>query len=424
MATGKHSKPSQKELAKQARRQEREAEKARKAAAKQQAGQQSAGAQQHAQRVQPAGDRMHAQMQAASRVQAASQAQVPLRPKKRSKAPLIAVVVIIIVAAALAAAFFILGPAGNDVRGDVREGEQVTVTVEAGSSTSGIGALLAENGVIASSNEFVARVSDLGKDGSLQAGTYQFTGGQDLDQIIEALANGQTAGLTIPEGYTLKQIAQRVGEATDIDADEFYKLAHTGSADYIADYPFLKECYKGSMEGFLFPATYELSSDITADSLIRQMLDTCADKLASIDMTYAKSKNLTTYDIVTLASIVEKESRMTTDKAGIASVFYNRLKQGITLGSDVTTYYAVGKELTEDLTKADLASDSPYNTRNPKNYGLPPGAICNPGMAALEAAAHPDEEEYLYFFWSASQSKTMFFKTQAEFSAAWKKYGE
>ena len=154
------------------------------------------------------------------------------------------------------------------------------------------------------------------------------------------------------------------------------------------------------------------------------MLDNFSAQIAGVDMSYASSKNLTTEDVVILASMIEKESREDADKANIASVFYNRLRTGMNLGSDVTTYYAVGKDLTEDLTVSDLNSDSPYNTRNPQHRGLPAGPICSPGLASLNAAAHPSETDYLYFFYSLSEDKTMFFKDQASFDAAWSKYGQ
>lgn len=341
--------------------------------------------------------------------------------KKRSKLPLVIGIVIV----AVLAVGIVMGLRACDrgVTGEVREGEQIVVEIPQGSSTESIGILLVENGVIGSSNDFVSKVKELGAASSLQAGTYEFTGGDDIGQIVEAIASGRTAGLTIPEGFTLKQIAERVDEETDIPYDEFYQLVKTGAGSYVDDYPFLSSAYKGSMEGFLFPATYELGANPTADGLVRQMLDKFEQEMASVDLSYAKGKNLTEYDVVTLASMIEKESRTSSDKADISAVFYNRLHEKMSLGSDVTTYYAVGKDLTEELTKEDLASDSPYNTRNPHHRGLPAGPICSPGIDALKAAAQPSQAGYLYFFWSASQGQTMFFDTLDEFNAAWEKYG-
>ena len=352
------------------------------------------------------------------------------RVKKRSKAPLVVVLVLALAVAGVSGGMAVKSylaerNAYQGITGEVLEGQSVLFEVASGTSSTEIAENLVTSGVIGASADFVERVAELGYEGALMAGTYELVGGSDIDDIIEAFVNGDTATFTIPEGYTLADIAEVVGEQTPVDADEFYELASTGAADYVESYPFLENAYEGTMEGFLFPATYEISVDMTADELIRDMLDTCQATLASLDMDYAESKNLDYYDIVTLASIVQKESQGTDDMASISSVFYNRLKAGMNLGSDVTTYYAVGKDLTEELTASDLASDSPYNTRNASNTGLPAGPICSPGLDALEAAAHPDETDYYYyFFWSSSQDTTMFFESADEFNEAWAEYGQ
>lgn len=335
------------------------------------------------------------------------------------------VIVVALVAAGLGArAFYIEENTYHGITGEVDEGELLTVTVESGATTIDIAEMLVNEGVVGSSEDFVNQVSEAGRDGELQAGTYEFTGGQDIGEIIDALASGQTASFTIPEGYTLEQIAERVGEETGVSEEEFYELASTGAEDYVDEYPFLEGAYEGTMEGFLFPSTYAIEEDMTADGLVREMLDLCQSELDGLDMGYAEKQGLDYYDVVTLASMIEKESRSSDDKADISSVFYNRLEKGMNLGSDVTTYYAVGKDLTEELTKSDLASDSPYNTRNEDVKGLPAGPICSPGTEALEAAAQPSDTDYLYFFWSSSKEKTMFFESDAKFDAAWEKYGE
>lgn len=352
----------------------------------------------------------------------------PKKKRGRSGARIAAVIAIVIVAVAACAfaaySHIIDLTTYTGTFCEVDEGAEVTFTVESGETTTQIAEALVDSRVIGSSAEFVERVAELGYDGDLMAGTYALVGGEDLDVIINALATGATASFTIPEGFTLEQIASRVANQTDIDKATFTELVTTGASQYADDYPFLEDCYEGSMEGFLFPSTYAISEDMTADSLVREMLDLCASKLDGIDMTAAEKAGLSTYDVVTLASIVQKESGGTGDMADIASVFMNRLDANMNLGSDVTTYYAVGKDLTEELTASDLASDSPYNTRNENVKGLPPGAICSPGLDALRAAANPSETGYYYFFWSESEGETMFFEDGESFSAAWAKYGE
>ncbi len=344
------------------------------------------------------------------------------RKYRRLKTPVIIAIIAVCAVALIAGGCFFFGQ--GSPKGNVKQGEQITVAVPAGTPTSRIAELLVENGVIYSADQFSKRVDDLGQTSRLQSGTYIFTGGDDLDTIIRMMTNGETGyALTIPEGYTLKQIAAAVEKTCGIKADEFYALTQKASS-YANDYPFLQGVYNDSMEGFLYPDTYRVDVDASADEVIRKMLDQFAVQIDTVDMSYAASKNLSLYDVVTLASMVEKEHRAQDDKAQIAAVFYNRLHEGIVLGSDVTTYYAVGKDLTEELTLEDLASDSPYNTRNPQHYGLPAGPICNPSISSINAAANPAQVDYLYFFYSNSQNKTMFFTNDADFNAAWAQYGD
>lgn len=341
--------------------------------------------------------------------------------KPRTKQGHIGVIVIAIVVVAVLVVAFKVFPSIGERSADVLEGQQITVEIPEGSTTSQIAKILKQDGVIATEGDFIGSVKQKGVADQLKAGTYRFTGGQDTGSIVDAMVEGN-AGYTllIPEGYTVKKIANAVQDSCSIKAEDFYNLAMK-AGDYVADYPFLSDAYNGSMEGFLFPDIYTVPYGATADEVIRMMLDNYTAQIASVDMSYASSKNLTAYDVLTLASMVEKESRDDSDKAKIASVFYNRLHEGMNLGSDVTTYYAVGKELTEDLTKEDLNSDSPYNTRNPNHKGLPAGPICSPGLASLNAAAHPEETDNLYFFYSSKKDKTMFYKDHASFNKAWAK---
>lgn len=343
------------------------------------------------------------------------------RGKSRKRTLVIAVVAIVIIAIIGFVAYQNLF---GDKTGQVKQGAEIEVVIPAGSSTDKIAAILVDDGVISSANAFTSRVKQLNQASSLQSGSYVMIGGDDIDNIIKMLANGQTGRqLVIPEGYNLRQIASKVEATCGIDADEFYAQTQKAS-DYVTDYPFLEGVYNNSMEGFLYPDTYRIDPSATSDDIIRMMLDQFAEQIATVDMSYAASKNLTLYDVVTLASMVEKEYQAEDDKAPIAAVFYNRLQKGMTLGSDVTTYYAVGKDMTEELTFEDLASDSPYNTRNPNHYGLPAGPICNPSVATIRAAANPAQVDYLYFFFSNKEGKTMFFVNDADFNAAWAQYGD
>lgn len=339
--------------------------------------------------------------------------------KKRKKGPIIAIVIIV----ALVIGFIGCQVIGGKT-GAVKQGQEIAVTIPAGSSTDKIADILVDDGVIRSANEFKTRVQELGQASSLQSGSYIMTGGDSIDNIIQMLVSGQTGRqLVIPEGYNIRQIAQKVEETCGISADEFYAQTQKAN-EYVDEYPFLEGVYNDSMEGFLYPDTYRIDAQATSDTIIRMMLDRFAEQIQTVNLAYAESKNLSLYDVVTLASIVEKEYSAESDKPLIAAVFYNRLHQGITLGSDVTTYYAVGKDMTEELTMSDLASDSPYNTRNPSHYGLPAGPICNPSAATIQATANPAEVDYIYFFFSNKEGKTMFFANDADFNAAWAQYGD
>ena len=326
------------------------------------------------------------------------------------------VAAVVLVAVLAVAAVIIFKPFG----GEVLQGQKIEVTVPEGAGAKQIGQILEDAKVISSASAFSSAVAAAGADGDLRPGTYTFTGGASTDEIIAALeAGGKTgATLSVPEGLTARQIAERVADATDVSADAFY--AQTKKAgEYAADYSFTSGAYDGSLEGYLFPKTYTVPDGSTADDIVRMMLDQYRSEFSAVDMTYAKSKNLDAHDVLVLASIVEKESRAQGDMADIAAVFYNRLHAGMALGSDVTTYYAVGKDLTEDLTTEDLASTSPYNTRNPQSRGLPPGPICNPSLAALQAAANPSQASYLYFFYSTKDDRVKFFDDDASFNEAW-----
>ncbi len=333
-----------------------------------------------------------------------------------------------IIIIALLVIIFIVGGiyfcAFSEDSGDVATGEEITVVIDEGSTAQDIADLLKEDGVIDSSSSFLQHLNARNQADALQAGTYILTGGDDFDSIIDTLVSGKTGyyDLTIPEGYTREATADLIDASTSITSDEFLKASEDASV-YVDDYSFLKEVGNGDLEGFLFPDTYHISEGADAEDLVRQMLNNFSGKLNKLDLTGAEDHGLSFYETVVLASIVEKEYDAPKDLKKIASVFYNRLDAGMALGSDVTTYYAVGKELTEDLTQEDLDSKSPYNTRNPNNVGLPPGPICSPSFAALKATAKPADTKYLYFFYSASEDKTMFFKSDKSFNEAWAKYG-
>ena len=302
-------------------------------------------------------------------------------------------------------------------------GETVEVVVPDGSGAKAIGKQLQEAGLIGTSAEFTKRVSEIGAEAQLCSGTYTFTGGMTVDEMIGMLRLGPPSPdpgvpMTIPEGFTVKQIASRVEETTEgrVTAADFIAAASDASV-YAADFPFLEEAGTKSLEGFLFPKTYDIPKDATADSIIRRMLIQYQTEISVLDYSYAESQGLSQYEVLILASIVEKEADNNT-RERVAAVFLNRLRNtgaptyGF-LGSDATTAYEIGG----DPNNYDFSTESPYNTR--VTPGLTPTPISSPGLASLQAvcAPEPDFEDYYFFsFWPDSEGNIQYFfdKTHEE----------
>ncbi len=279
------------------------------------------------------------------------------------------------------------------------DGESVTVTIASGSGAKAIAAVLLDNRVISNKKDFVTAVQDGGYESSLKPGDYIFTGPVTLDEVIALLVSGPNANalmLTIPEGYTLASIASAVEEVTEgtIPAEDFTAAATNASA-YEEDFPFVADAYNGTLEGFLFPKTYAIADDETADSLIRKMLKQYKKEVADLDYSYAEDAGLSAYDVLILASIVEKEAAAD-NRATVASVFYNRLSIDMALQSDATTAYEIGA----DPTAQDVATDGVYNTYT--NKGLTPSPICSPGLESIQAVLAPESTNYLYFYFATN----------------------
>ena len=302
------------------------------------------------------------------------------------------------------------------------EGQQATITVNDGASANTIGSTLVDAKLVGSAKEFTERVKDLDAGSDLKPGTYTFSGGVSVDDIISALRNGPVsdAVLTIPEGYRLSEIASAVESATNgrISADAFKQAASDASV-YAGDYSFLKSAGTNSLEGFLFPKTYDVASDATADSLIRAMLSQFQTETAGLDWSYPESQGLSLYQTVNLASIVEKESSGDeTIRAQVAAVFYNRLttkgepSYGY-LQSDATTAYEVG----HDPTAEEVHANSLYSTYS--NAGLPPTPICSPSIECLQAVYSPNQDALgKYYFFYFQDDKYTFSETYDEHKAA------
>lgn len=295
---------------------------------------------------------------------------------------------------------------------------QVPVTIPKGSSVSEVGDLLSEKGVIDNSTLFQIRVTLAGKRSELYAGRFTLAEGMSYGAAIEALSKPpvkRTITVTVPEGYSRSQAAQLVEE--DGVPGSYTKA--TVKSKYLDPADYGGEGAK-DLEGFLFPNTFELKPDAPAADLVELQLKDFKRQIKQVDMSYAKSKNLTVFDVLTIASMIEDEAGVASQRKLVASVIYNRLRDGIPLGIDATIRFATGN-YTDPLTESELAVDSPYNSRT--NAGLPPGPINSPGLDAIQAAAHPAKTGYVFYVTDPGTcGKLTFAKTEAEFEKAVEEY--
>ena len=302
----------------------------------------------------------------------------------------------------------------------VEAGTPVTVTITSGSGDGDIAQLLQSAGIIDSTKSFMEAVSKANADGKLKGGTYTIAAGSDPSDVVAALMKGpDTVKLTIAEGLTVQQTADKVQDTLGIPASDF--LAQAKASNYVTDYPFLAGAYDDSLEGFLFPETYSFSGGETADDVIRAMLDQFKSVISTIDLTTATQGGVTLneYQVVVLASLIERETAVSSERPLVASVIYNRLNAGMYLQIDAAIAYALNK--TGLLTEADLQVDSPYNVYT--NHGLTPGPICSPSAESIRAAAAPAATGYYYYVASSALDGThVFCETDEEFEAAREAY--
>lgn len=272
----------------------------------------------------------------------------------------------------------------------------VTITVPEGASTNKIAEILKDNGVINSKTLFMVRLRFSEYNGKLQYGTFNFDTDDSATEIIKTLATKgakkNTVTLTIPEGYSIEKIKARVCELGLCTDDEFEKALHKNY-----DYDFLKAVpqdknIKYSLQGFLYPSTYEFYSDASAETVIETMLSEFEEQTASISINSDKI-----FETITKASIIEREAKINSERFIIAGVIENRLKSNMLLQIDATVVYALSNGM-YDVGKVyykNLQVDSPYNTY--KYKGLPIGPICSPGINSIKAAASPSKHNYLYY---------------------------
>lgn len=275
----------------------------------------------------------------------------------------------------------------------------------------------------------------LSNNKNLQAGSYEFSRDMSTQDIIKSLGKGDvikeykpSARVTLKEGVTLKEYIKLICDNTDLNYDDAIKKVNDKSflKGLIADYWFLTEDILDEdiyypLEGYLFPETYDFYKDTTIEQVIRKMLNVTSDKLSSIKDKMLNNK-MSVHELITIASIAEKEANTSDDRRMVSQVIYKRLDMNMSLGMDVTSYYGVQKSMSETLTKVDLNDKNPYNTRVVTFIGLPVGPICNPSLDSINAALEPANTDYVYFIADVLTGKVYFAKDIDGFNELKEKY--
>ena len=283
----------------------------------------------------------------------------------------------------------------------------VRVMVGNGASAGEIAGVLADKGLIRSPFVFVFTCRMSGLAGQLRPGVYEFDRAMNLPMMIKQLVRGESmeSWITVPEGFTARQIADVLEDRQLVTAEAFLRMALTGNQEF-TQFSFLEG---DNLEGYLFPDTYLITRGTDARGIVEKMLDAFEKKVArshrgAIEQAIQKRFGLgpASFDeglhkLLTVASLVEREAKIPKDRPLIAAALYNRLQKRMRLEVDATVSYVPGDSRgnKDRVYHSDLESGSPYNTY--RQFGLPPGPICNPGLAAIKAAMDPAKVDYLYY---------------------------
>jgi UPF0755 protein len=286
------------------------------------------------------------------------------------------------------------------------------VEVVKGDTLSSVAEKLERAGVVDSAFMFKVEARLAGYGTEIKTGEYTFGPDASSEEILQKLTAGEavpTLTVTIPEGLTLEQTAQEVARQSSVSTAAFEEAARR--TDY--GYGFLEDPVVESTEGFLFPKQYEFEEGTMASPMVTRMLEQYLLETQTMDISAAKDRlNLTEYELVTVASLIEKEASVPEERPLVASVIYNRIREDMPLQIDATVMYALDHPK-DELSLADLKVDSPYNTY--EHTGLPPGPICSPSRQSLEAAINPAETDYLYYVLKANGEEHVFTSNYNEF---------
>lgn len=300
--------------------------------------------------------------------------------------------------------------------GPVNQATPVTVqfNVAEGSSVSAIARGLEKVELIRNHTYFTAVTRLLGVENKIKAGYYEFTTGMSIRDLIRKLVKGEvmTTKLTIPEGLTVKEMGELIQTRVDIPKEDFFTAVRNYQPEFMTEHD-----VEFPVEGFLFPDTYQLPYNVTADALVQMMVNRFVS-VVGLEPVEVRGRTLSMWEVVTIASLIEEEAKLDEDRPKISGVIYNRLDERMNLQLCASVLYVLGVKK-ERLSIAETKIDSPYNTyRNP---GLPPGPISNPGMEAIRAAMNPANVEYLFYI-ATPDGTTYYSKTYEEHLRTIEKY--
>lgn len=312
-------------------------------------------------------------------------------------------------------------------------GEEKIINIENGRGSREIADILKKEGIIKSKIFFLIYTSLKGEASNLKSGFYSFSTSMNIPQIVDKLVKGDVLKerITIIEGWNLRDIGFYFENLGMFQAEEFWELAGFPGVDYskINDLPepkdfsyqydFLAEKKANvGLEGYLFPDTYEVVKGESLEGIIKKMLSNFDVKLKKELKEEIQKQDKSIFEIITMASLIEKEVRTIEDKKIVSGILWKRLKNGMPLQVDATISYITGKKTTS-VSLQETKIDSPYNTY--KNKGLPLGPIANPGLDSIIAAIYPEESDYWYYL-STPEGKTIFSRTLQEHNIAKAKY--
>ncbi len=357
--------------------------------------------------------------------------------KRWSRLALIAVTALLLVGCALEQLYLDFYIEGQQTALETPAGEddtEVIFTVESGQSVAQIAGNLKAHHLIDDTELFRRYVQHQGLDSGIQAGTYSLRQTMTIPEIARALQNAQAAEqqVTIPEGRRLEEVAELVASQTTIPSTDFLALAQYEwrESGLPQTYEFLSVVpLTGTLEGFLFPDTYRLPLQATADDLVDRMLENFGHQVTPEIRQAFDAQGLSLYEGISLAAIVEREAVLDDERPVISGVYHNRLRDGWPLAACPTVQYALGYREDDgtwwkrELSFADLETESPYNTY--RNLGLPPAPIASPGLASIAAAAQPAETEFYFFMvdCEAGNGSHVFARTEAEHLANFDRCG-